>query len=425
MSKGLQQAIREPITSPCDWNGIFDVVVIGGGAAGIGVTASLLRRRPSLRIAVVEPNDKHYYQPAWTLVGGGAFDVTKTVQPMSKVMPRGAQWIQAAAAGLDPESNKVRLANGRSISYRQLIVCPGLRLAWEKIEGLEETLGKNGVTSNYRYELAPYTWSLVRSLKSGTALFTQPPMPIKCAGAPQKAMYLSCDHWLRNKSLANIDVEFNSAAAVLFGVAAFVPPLMEYVKRYKADLVLNSTLVKVDGEHKIAYFDIKNGEGKVERVEKPFDMLHVAPPQVAPDFLRHSPLADGAGWCEVNQKTLQHPRYPNVFSLGDVCSSPNAKTAAAVRKQIVVVAENLLAAKEGRGLALCYDGYGSCPLTVEKGKVILAEFGFGGKLLPTFRLDPTVPRSLAWLLKARFLPWFYWHGFLKGREWLARPSPSA
>jgi sulfide:quinone oxidoreductase len=425
MSKGLQQAIRELITSACDWNGIFDVVVIGGGAAGIGVTASLLRRRPSLRIAVVEPNDKHYYQPAWTLVGGGAFDVTKTVQPMSKVMPRGAQWIQAAAAGLDPESNKVRLADGRSISYRQLIVCAGLRLAWEKIEGLEETLGKNGVTSNYRYELAPYTWSLVRSLKSGTALFTQPPMPIKCAGAPQKAMYLSCDHWLRNKSLANIDVEFNSAAAVLFGVAAFVPPLMEYVKRYKADLVLNSTLVKVDGEHKIAYFDIKNGEGKVERVEKPFDMLHVAPPQVAPDFLRHSPLADGAGWCEVNQKTLQHPRYPNVFSLGDVCSSPNAKTAAAVRKQIVVVAENLLAAKEGRELALRYDGYGSCPLTVEKGKVILAEFGFGGKLLPTFRLDPTVPRSLAWLLKARFLPWFYWHGFLKGHEWLARPGASA
>jgi sulfide:quinone oxidoreductase len=424
MSKGLQQAVREPVTSACDWNGIFDVVVIGGGAAGIGVTASLLRRRPSLKIAVVEPNDKHYYQPAWTLVGGGAFDVTKTVQPMPQVMPRGAQWIQAAAAGLDPESNIVRLADGRSISYTQLIVCPGLRLAWEQIEGLEETLGKNGVTSNYRFDLAPYTWSLVGNLKGGKAIFTQPPMPIKCAGAPQKAMYLSCDHWLRNKSLANIDVEFNSAAAVLFGVAAFVPPLMEYVKRYKTNLVFNSTLVKVDGERKIAYFDIKDSEGNVERVGKGFDILHVAPPQVPPGVLRHSPLADVAGWCEVNQKTLQHTRYPHIFSLGDACSSPNAKTAAAVRKQIVVVAENLLAAKEGRELVTQYDGYGSCPLTVEKGKVILAEFGFGGKLLPTFHLDPTVPSFLAWLLKARFLPWFYWHGFLKGREWFARPSGS-
>ena len=357
-------------------------------------------------------------------MGGGAFDVTKTVQPMSQVMPRGAQWIQAAAAGLDPESNRVRLADGKSISYTQLIVCPGLRLAWEQIEGMEETLGKNGVTSNYHFDLASYTWSLVRNLKGGKAIFTQPPMPIKCAGAPQKAMYLSCDHWLRNKSLANIDVEFNSAAAVLFGVAAFVPPLMEYVKRYKTNLVFNSTLVKVDGERRIAYFDTKDSEGNVERVEKGFDILHVAPPQVAPDFLRHSPLADGAGWCEVNQKTLQHTRYPNIFSLGDACSSPNAKTAAAVRKQIVVVAENLLAAKEGRALVTQYDGYGSCPLTVEKGKVILAEFGFGGKLLPTFHLAPTIPSFLAWLLKARFLPWFYWHGFLKGREWFARPSGS-
>lgn len=422
VSKSEQQAITQPVTSACNWSDAFDVVVVGGGAAGIGVTASLLRRRSSLRIAIVEPNDKHYYQPAWTLVGGGTFDVTKTVQAMSQVIPKNAQWIQAAAIGFDPESNLVQLADGRAIGYKQLIVCPGLRLAWEQIEGLEETLGKNGVTSNYRFDLAPYTWSLVRNLKGGKALFTQPPMPIKCAGAPQKAMYLSCDRWLRNKALNKIDVEFNSAASVLFGVAAFVPPLMEYVKRYNADLVFNSNLVKVEGANRIAYFDIKDGDGKVKRVKKSFDMLHVVPPQVAPDFIRHSPLADAAGWCEVNQKTLQHPRYSNIFSLGDVCSSPNAKTAAAVRKQVVVVAENLLAAKEGRELATQYDGYGSCPLTVEKGKVILAEFGFGGKLLPTFPLDPTIPRFSAWILKARFLPWLYWNGLLKGHEWLARPG---
>lgn len=410
----------QPVTSACNWGDAFDVVVVGGGAAGIGVAASLLRRRSSLRIAIVEPSDRHYYQPAWTLVGGGAFDVAKTVRAMSEVIPKNAQWIQAAATGFDPASNLVQLADGRAIGYKQLIVCPGLRLAWEQIEGLEETLGENGVTSNYRFDLASYTWSLVRNLKGGKALFTQPPMPIKCAGAPQKAMYLSCDQWLRNGTLNNIDVEFNSAAPVLFGVAAFVPSLMEYVRRYNADLTFNSNLVKVDGPNRVAYFDIKDGEGKVKRIKKSFDMLHVAPPQVAPDFICRSPLADTAGWCEVDQRTLQHLRYSNIFSLGDVCSSPNAKTVAAVRKQIVVVAENLLAAKEGRELATQYDGYGACPLTVEKRKVILAEFGFGGKLLPTFPLDPTVPRFLAWVLKAKFLPWLYWNGLLKGHEWLAR-----
>lgn len=413
---------KASIDAACNWSGDFDVVVIGGGAAGIGVTASLLRRQPSLRIAIVEPSARHYYQPAWTLVGGGAYDIAKTVQPMDSLIPLGAIWIQAAANGFDPDSNLVHLADGRSVGYRQLVVCPGLRLGWEQIEGLEDTLGKNGVTSNYRFGLAPYTWSLVKEFKGGRAIFTQPPMPIKCAGAPQKAMYLSCDHWLREGMLDNISVEFNSAAPVLFGMAAFVPPLMEYVKRYNANLVFNSNLVKVDGPNRTAWFDIRQPDGSVERVAKPFDMLHVSPPQAAPDFVRKSALAEAAGWCEVDHQTLRHSRYANIFSLGDVCSAPNAKTAAAVRKQIVVVAENLLAAREGRELVTLYDGYGSCPLTVKKGKVILAEFGFGGKLLPTFRLDPTVPRYLAWLLKAKFLPWFYWHGFLKGREWLARPG---
>lgn len=406
----------------CNWGNAFDIVVVGGGAAGIGVTASLLHRRPNLRIAIIEPSDKHYYQPAWTLVGGGVYDIAQTVRDMADVIPPKAEWLQVAASGFDPDNNLVHLADGRAIGYRHLIVCPGIRLAWEKIEGIQDTLGKNGVTSNYQFDLAPYTWSLTKNLKSGKALFTQPPMPIKCAGAPQKAMYLSCDYWQHEHTLDNIEVEFNTAGAVLFGVADFVPSLMEYVKRYHAKLAFNSNLVKVDGTNKIATFEIKDSEGNVSRVEKAFDMLHVVPPQVAPDFLGKSPLADASGYCEVNPKTLQHARYPNIFSLGDACSSPNAKTAAAARKQIVIVAENLLAAKEGRELSNIYDGYGACPLTVENGKVILAEFGFGGKLLPTFPLDPTVPRRFAWFLKAKLFPWLYWNGMLKGREWLTRST---
>ena len=414
---------QQPVSDACNWSNNFDVVVVGGGSAGIGVTASLLKRRSSLRIAIIEPSDKHYYQAAWTLVGGGAYKAADTVKDMVDVIPKNAEWIQVAAASFDPDNNLVNLADGRSISYRQLIVCPGIRLAWEKIKGLEETLGKNGVTSNYAYELAPYTWSLVQNMSSGRALFTQPPMPIKCAGAPQKAMYLSCDYWLKNNQLTNIEVEFDTAGSVLFGVADFVPSLMEYVKRYDARLVFNSNLVSVDGERKIAYFEIKDGEGHVKRVEeKPFDMLHVTPPQMAPNFLRESPLADANGFCEVDQKTLRHVRYTNVFSLGDACSSPNAKTAAAVRKQIVVVAQNVMAEKEDRDLATLYDGYGACPLTVENGKVVLAEFGFGGKLLPSFPWDPTVPRKMAWLMKVKLFPWLYWNAMLKGKEWLVRFS---
>lgn len=197
---------------------------------------------------------------------------------------------------------------------------------------------------------------------------------------------------------------------------------MEYVRKYHADLVFNSNLVKVNGPEKIATFEIKNEAGEVTRVDKSFDMLHVTPPQAAPDFLRDSPLADASGYCEVNPKTLQHARFANIFSLGDACSSPNTKTAAAVRKQIVIVAENLLAAKDGREFHAVYDGYGACPLTVENGKVVLAEFGFGGKLLPTFPLNPAVARKLYWWFKVKLFPWLYWEGMLKGREWLTRST---
>ncbi|PIB44613.1 pyridine nucleotide-disulfide oxidoreductase [Pseudomonas sp. 2822-15] len=399
-----------------------DIVVIGGGSAGIGLLASLLKRDPQLNITLIEPNDYHCYQPAWTLVGGGAYDLKKTRRPLADVLPNGVAWVQAAVAELLPDEQTLVLDNGQRVTWNNLIVCPGLRLAWEKIDGLEQTLGQNGVTSNYSYEHAAYTWQLVQQLKSGKAIFTQPAMPIKCAGAPQKAMYLSCDHWLKQGNLKNIDVEFNLAGAALFGVATFVPPLMKYVEKYNARLAFNANLVRVDGPARKAWFEVKDAEGKATVEEKSFDLLHVVPPQVAPDFIRQSPLADPAGWCEVNPHSLQHLRYPHIFGLGDVCGTTNAKTAAAVRKQIVVVAENLLALRKQAPLPLKYDGYGSCPLTVEKGKVVLAEFGYGGKLLPTFPLDPTQARRSMWFLKATLLPWFYWNGMLKGREWLTRLS---
>ncbi len=397
------------------------VVIVGGGAAGIATAASMLKRRPSLDIAIVDPAEHHCYQPGWTMVGAGVFEAPVTRRPMASVIPRQAHWIRQAAASFQPEQNRLTLADGSALDYRLLIVAPGIRLAWEKIAGLEATLGKNGVTSNYRYDLAPYTWELVQSLKGGRAIFSQPPMPIKCAGAPQKAMYLSCDAWLERGVLDNIEVEFRNAGGVLFGVKEYLPALMEYVEKYGIELKLGQTLVSVDGAAKSAVFETEHGEETVE-----FDMLHVVPPQVAPQFVADSPLANAeSGYVDVDKFTMQHVRYPNVFGMGDAGSMPNAKTAAAVRKQAPIVAVNALAVLDGKPPCCDYDGYGSCPLTVERGKVILAEFGYDGKLLPSFPewlIDGTRPRKLSWLLKSEILPWVYWNGMLKGHEWMVKPQ---
>jgi sulfide:quinone oxidoreductase len=398
-----------------------DVVIVGGGTAGLSTASSMLRRKPDLDILLIEPREAHYYQPGWTLVGAGIFDRKKTERAMASVMPDGVKWRHAAVAGFDPEDNSVVLEDGERIGYRVLVAAAGIKLDWDAVEGLGDTLGKNGVTSNYRYDMAPYTWDLVQELNQGRAVFTQPPMPIKCAGAPQKAMYLSCDHWLRQGKLKNISVEFHNAGGALFGVSDYVPALSKYVDKYGIDLCLNENLVAVDGPAGKAWFDRTDGEGTTSRVEVDFDMIHVCPVQTAPDFIRQSPLANDAGWVDVSAETLQHSKFGNVFSAGDVCSAPNAKTAAALRKQAPVVAENALKVLSGGTPHAVYDGYGSCPLTVERGKVVLAEFGYGGKHLPSFPqwlINSYEPSRLAWLLKEKMLPGIYWELLLKGREWL-------
>lgn len=403
----------------------FDIVIVGAGAAGISLASSLMARLDSLQIAIIDPADIHYYQPGWTMVGGGIFEAASTAKTMGSLIPPGVHWIKAAVAAFEPKDNAVVLDGCRVVKYQRLVVCPGLKLDWGKVEGLEETLGRNGVTSNYRYDLAPYTWQLVKEMRKGRAIFTQPPMPIKCAGAPQKAMYLSADAWRRRGVLDQIDIHFCNAGGVLFGVKDYVPALMAYVKRYDAHLDFFHNLVAVDGAAKTATFQVTKPDTEPTTVVMDFDMMHVCPPQTAPDFIRVSPLADAAGWVDVDQASLRHKTFDNIWSLGDVMNAPNAKTAAAARKQAPVVAENIIADIAGRSPNAQYDGYGSCPLTVERGKIVLAEFGYGGALKPSFPkmlLDGTKPTRLAWFLKERMLPPIYWKGMLRGHEFMARPE---
>lgn len=403
----------------------FDVVIVGGGAGGIATAASLLARKSDLSIAVIDPSDVHYYQPGWTMVGAGVFEARETAKTMGALIPRGVKWIKAAVAAFEPHNNAVILDGCAVVTYQRLVVAPGLKLDWGAVEGLEQTLGRNGVTSNYRYDLASYTWQLVQEMNEGRALFTQPPMPIKCAGAPQKALYLSGDAWHRRGVLKDIDIQFMNAGGVLFGVKEYVPALMNYIDKYDATLNFHHTLTSVDGEARRASFKVTKPDAEPAVVTVDFDMMHVCPPQVAPDFIRVSPLADAAGWVDVDQATLRHKTFDNIWSLGDVMNAPNAKTMAAARKQAPTVAENIVADIQGRSPVAQYDGYGSCPLTVERGKIVLAEFGYGGALkpsFPSFIIDGTKPSRAAWFLKEKLLPPIYWKAMLKGKEWMAKPE---
>lgn len=392
----------------------FRILIVGGGTAGITVAARLLRKGHS-DIAVIEPSDAHYYQAMWTLVGGGQARAGQTVRPESDVMPKGASWIRKAAAGVDPDNNTVECTDGSSYGYDVLVLCPGIQLDWHRTEGLAETLGRNGVSSNYRFDLAPRTWDFIRGTRSGTAVFAMPSGPIKCAGAPQKIAYLACDYWRRQGVLDNIDVHLVLPTPRTFGIPAIADSLDAVVADYGITLHTESEVTAVDADARKVTVSSLGPSGTDTTL--PFDVMHIAPKQSAPDWVKATSLTtgDANGYIEVDKHTMQHVRHPNVFSLGDACSTPNSKTGAAIRKQAPVVAANVDAYLAGRPLPASYDGYASCPIVVSSKEMLLAEFDYSFTMRPTFPLlNPAKPHRPYWYLKKYGLPFMYWNLMLKG-----------
>ena len=397
------------------------VLIVGGGTAGITVAAILRRRARELDIAVVEPEQEHYYQPSFTLVGAGVYPLAKTHRPEASVIPPGVIWIRGAVKSFEPEKNSVRLHNGDAFTYEYLVVCTGVKLDWDKVIGLAETLGTNGVCSNYSPTSVNYTWECVQKLKPGDKIIcTQPPLPFKCPGAPQKIAYLIADRLRRRGILKQCSIGFFTHAPAIFGVPYFARALVKVAARYGINVNYQQQLIAVNGNAKTATFEFVGDNRKSEKESVPFDLLHVTPPQSPHEEIKKSPLANAAGWVEVNQNTLQHVRFANVYSLGDVCSTPNSKTAAAVRKQAPVVANEIITAVAGKLVPGAYDGYASCPLTTAIGKVILAEFCYGGKVTPTLPLNPSKERWFGWWIKLTGLPLMYWHYMLKGYVWFPK-----
>jgi sulfide:quinone oxidoreductase len=392
-----------------------DVLIVGGGSAGIAVAARL-RRAGINDIAIIEPSDRHYYQPLWTLVGGGLAPAGRTVRPEASVMPKGVTWLRDRATAVDPDARTVRTGDGRQLGYDHLVVAPGLQLDFDKIPGLTETLGDNHVSSNYRFDLAPRTWDFIRATSGGTAVFTMPPGPIKCAGAPQKIAYLAADWWRRQGRLPAIRVILVLPTAAMFSQPDWARVLVGIAAGYGIEVRHESQLVEVNGDRRQAVV-LDTRTGTKETID--YAMLHAVPPQSAPDWVKRTPLADPAspfGYVQVDQYTLQSPRWPTVFALGDAANLPTSKTGAAIRKQAPVLVANLLAARRGQQPTARYNGYTSCPLVTARNRMLLAEFDYDLKPTPSIPVINTMkPRYDMWLLKRYGLPALYWHLMLRGR----------
>lgn len=408
----------------------FDLIIIGGGTGGIMAAAQMRQQKRQLRIALIEPSDVHWYQPAWTLVAAGTYNFEKTKRPMKDLIPSGVDWVKDWVTFVDPSAKEITLKNGVTLEYKFLVLSPGLTYKNELVPGLQEAMDKGVAISIYTDPLG--AWEQIKNFKGGTALFTQPTTPIKCGGAPQKIMYLADSHFRKSGVREKSKVVFAAGGGVIFGVQRIKETLMKVNERKGINLRFGHNLTEIDVVNKIAWYKLGDNQSEfqpcgIETQEKeglvgiPFDLLHTAPPSVAPEFLQNTGLLNAGGWIDVNIHSMQHNTYPEIFGIGDAAGLPTAKTGAAIRKQIPVVVDNLLKLMEGKPADnKGYNGYSSCPLVTDYGKMVLAEFDYQNNFTP----DPKLKRMLIcnshkehwrlWMLKKYGLPYLYWNKMMKG-----------
>lgn len=391
------------------------VLIIGGGAAGISVAARM-RRAGKTDVAVIEPSPVHYYQPAFTLVGGGIVSAKSTVRTEASVMPKGVQWVRSSAARVEPDTKIVVLQDGRRISYEVLILATGLQLDWDAIPGLPEAMLTPAVSSNYSHDTASKTWDMIRSMRGGAAVFTMAAGAVKCPSAAQKIAYLAADHWRRQGLLDKIRITLVLPMPRIYKLPEFSDVLDQVAAGYGIEVKVQSEMIAVDPVRKVIKVADLTTLGTPYDLS--YDLLHVVPPQKAVGWIDESGLSDAVcgGFVDVDQQTLQHKRYREIFAIGDNTNTPNGKTGSAVRMQAPVVTANAIAVLNGAPVSAQYNGYAACPITTARNKVFLAEGDYVNRPASTIPfMGKLKPRRSLWLMKRYALAPLYWHGMLRGR----------
>ena len=397
------------------------IVIVGAGAAGVAAANRLVRATDGARITIIDSRQRHLYQPGLTLVATGIWKPGKVIDSNARYLPRSIDWLQDSVAEFDPEASRVLTAAGRSVDYDYLLVTTGLKVDFDAVAGMHpDLIGREGIACVYDTpEHAERSWSMIDQYvnSGGVGLFTRGPGGIKCAGAPLKIAMLTEDLARERGRRDSLEMVYNAPGDGLFSQ----PDMDQFLKREFPDRGIrinwHHRLIGIEPELRRASFATPEGTQRID-----YDFIHVVPPMRAPDALADSPLAwqDGpfaadGDWLEVDQYSMQHRRYPNVFGAGDCVGTPIGKTAASVKAQVPVAVNNLIDALRDREMKASYNGYTSCPLITGRGRGILVEFDYALNMVPSFPfINPYREHWVPWVMKDRMLLPAY-NAMLRGR----------
>uniref|UniRef100_E6VEJ2 FAD-dependent pyridine nucleotide-disulfide oxidoreductase n=1 Tax=Rhodopseudomonas palustris (strain DX-1) TaxID=652103 RepID=E6VEJ2_RHOPX len=396
------------------------IVIIGAGAAGTAIANRLAMRLEQASIVIIDGRRDHIYQPGLSLVAAGLRPASYVVSRTRDWLQPGVKLIEEPAVAIDPVAKTVATAARNTVPYDYLIVAPGLVLDHAAIEGFSlDLVGSNGVGALYAGpEYAARTWAAASRFAEtgGTGLFTRPATEMKCAGAPLKHTFLIDDIASRKVGAGRYKITYAAHADSLFSVPIVSEKVRMLFEERGINAVYSRVLKAIDPGRRIATFQTPKGTEELG-----YDYIHVIPPQRAPALIRQSDLSwadkwTDQGWVEVDQYTLRHRRYPDIFALGDVAGVPKGKTAASVKWQVPVVEDHLVAAIQGKEGTERFNGYTSCPLMTRVGRAMLIEFDYRNNLAPSFPglIAPLEELWISWLMKEVALrPTYY--AMLRGK----------
>ncbi len=427
---GLLSMIGTQEANAISSNAKGKIVIVGGGAAGISMAARLRKCLKQSDITLIDPSDRQYYQPGFTLIASGVYTPDEVWKNQENYIPKGVTWIKDIVTAVDPMQNEITTGKNGKVSYDFMVLTPGLQINWDKVEGINyDTLGEGNAHSIYDFEGAQKTWKAIQefSKTGGRGLYTDTYTKHKCGGAPKKICLLT-EHYMRKQGTRDsVDLSFFTASNELYDVPFFTPRLLEIYKERNIPINLNVRVKGVDTLAKQVHFEKIEKQGD-QKVITPFiedyDFLHFTPPMSAPDFVREAGLGWQEGslaaesWVMVDKETLVHSVYPNIISLGDCAGIPTSKTSAAIRVQVPIAVKNLISLMEGKAPEEKYNGYAACPIVTDYGHVLLCEFDYNkdpASSFPFSMIDMSEESRLGWMLKVYMLKPLYFQGMLKGR----------